>query len=475
MQRIRVHGDQFRRGEEPFVLWGFNYWPSTSPGSDPVGGDWSVLCHYQPEVVAREVAAMAACGANTLRVWFAYADAHWTAAHTLSATGRRHLAHFLETCAAHGLYVILTVGGAGSLWGGARGFDNPFVETPALVYTDPAVEAQFTADVLTLLDVAGVKSSAHVLAIDLANEPIFGIPSASHNGMDATWSTHGGLDFDASLRIPSAVTAWAHWVEETYGSLTSARDAWGLASDADALPVPVAADFLAPGPRAGLATAYQAFVHSCFRRHGRRLAAAIRAQAPETLVTLGFGCGGTGAEFEGGSARETLQTLMLTQNVREMQDGLDFTCVHLYDNTDARRLAFLREFLGSARPIVIEEFGYIPQHVDPGTLRESPADAAAQAALWETILSGTLRCNYAGALGCNYTDTANPDPARNTWARMGIVTASGQPKESFTSFRKWATSGTLPADVHPESLPCYPDSYRHDVQALGACYAAYRT
>ena len=47
----------------------------------------------------------------------------------------------------------------------------------------------------------------NVLAIDLASEPVFGIPNAKLEKVDATWAFGSGdFDFEGSLRIPSAVS-----------------------------------------------------------------------------------------------------------------------------------------------------------------------------------------------------------------------------------------------------------------------------
>jgi len=95
------------RDGQPFPLWGFNYWPSTSPGSAPAGGDWSGLCACDAPTIEHEVVAMVGLGANALRIWFAYAPDHRSADHSLTDTARTNLDHLLTTCASHGLYVIV--------------------------------------------------------------------------------------------------------------------------------------------------------------------------------------------------------------------------------------------------------------------------------------------------------------------------------------------------------------------------------
>ena len=459
MKRISVQGDRFYRGQDPFFSMGFEYAPSTSPGSDPIGGDWSVLCRYDDAVIEREVAGMAECGANTVRVWIAYAEEHWTDGHMFTATARRNLAHFLDNCARHNIYVNVTVGGSGTLWGIRRGLGNMFMTSPARVYTEPAVEEAFLTDVLTVMAEGDLGTRPNILGIDLANEPIFGIPWATCAGVGAAWKAQGSEDFDSSLRLPGVASAWEHWTRERLG---------------EPLPIPLERDFLAPDGRRTLTAQYHAFVHSCFRRHARRLAGTIRDRWPRTLVTIGFGCGGTGANFEGGSPGEALQTLMLTQNIREMQDGLDFVCIHLYDGTDLERVHFLRDFIGSDRPILIQEFGHIPQCVSPMTGEESAGDREAQAALWQAGMTGARCFNYAGFIGSNFVDFDNPEPTRNVWARMGITTRDGQRKLAYDSFRRWALSGEAPADYHPRPLPYDPGAYRHSVQAMGELYAGWR-
>lgn len=474
MKRIEVKGDSFWRGQQPFRLVGFNYWPSSSPGCAPGGsGDWSAIQNYDSGVVEREIAAMAEIGANTLRVWFGYSDAHWSAANNLTREGRRCLAHLLDTCDRNGLYVIPTLGGAGTRWGVKRGLGNSFQECPSRVYTDQTVEEQFLADILTLMEESEMGVRENVLAIDLANEPVFGIPTAKLEKVDATWAFGSGdLDFEGSLRILSAVTAWERWASNAWGSKAAAAAAFELKGETEDFPIPRAADFLFPGHREKLAASYQLFVNDCLNQHGIRMGDAIRSRYPQMLVTIGLGCGGTGACFQGGSLKEARQVMMLTQNVREMQDGLDFVCIHLYHShgTDLSRMSFLRHFLGSSRPVVIEEFAHIPRHIDPETGTGTLAEQEAQAAFWDIVLRGTMRYNFAGALGCIYVDI-DDDPFSNGWACLGITTRSGEPKRAHSIFKKWASSKDAPVDCHPEPIPYDPGAYRNSVQMMGELYA----
>jgi hypothetical protein len=471
MNRIQVAGDRFRQGTDDIVLRGFNYWPSNSPGSDPVGGDWSVWCNYDAEIVTREVAAMAAAGANTVRVWFAYADPHWDDAQRLMDSARRNIRHFFETCRQNGIYVILTVGGGGSRWGVKRGLGDVFGQRPSALYSDPDMETQFAADVRHLLDDGAFASYPNLLAVDLANEPLFGTPHATVGVVSCAWAGEGGLDFNQSLRVPSVESAWKAWLQDEYGSVNEAADTWGRAPDAS--PVPFADDFIGKARCRGFTSDYQRFVHSCLCGHGVRLAQVVKDVCKHALVTIGFGYGGTGAGFAGGTSAEAMQILTLTQNVREMRDGLDFVSIHLYDGTTHERMRFLRHFLGSERPIVIEEFGAIPERVDAQSGRESTEDRDRQEELWKTILSGTTSFNFAGALGCNFIDTGNPDPARNIWSRMGIVTQTGEPKPAFDIFCRWARGDATPADFHPDPVPYDPADYANDVEAMGKLYQAF--
>lgn len=474
MKRIQVKGDSFWRGQQPFRLIGFNYWPSSSPGSAPGGsGDWSAIQNYDSAVVEQEIAAMAEIGANTLRVWFGYSEAHWSAANNFTREGRRCLVHLLDMCEKNGLYVIPTLGGAGTRWGVNHGLGNTFQECPSRIYTDQAVEDQFLADILTLMDESDMGVRENVLAIDLANEPVFGIPNAKLEKVDATWAFGSGdLDFEGSLRIPSAVSAWEHWACNAWGSKAAAAAAWELKYKPEEFPIPRAEDFLFPGHREKLAASYQLFVNDCLNQHGMRMGEAIRSRYPHMLVTIGLGCGGTGACFQGGSLKEARQVLMLTQNVGEMQDGLDFVCIHLYDShgTDLSRISFLRRFLGSSRPVVIEEFAHIPRHIDPQTRTGTLAEQEAQAAFWDLVLSGTVRYNFAGALGCIYVDM-NDDPFKNGWACLGITTRSGKSKPAHSIFKKWASSKDAPVDFHPVPIPYDPGAYRNSVQMIGELYA----
>jgi hypothetical protein len=458
MEKVEVVKDRFRIGKDPFIALGFNYWHSESPGSDPVGGDWSVLCDYSPETVERELKAMADAGANTLRVWFAYAPEHWQN-NTITETALKNLNHFLGRCCDNGIYVIFTVGGGGSLWGVSRGLGDVFSHCPAELYVGGEIERLFLADVMELLRASNICLCDNLLAIDLANEPIFAVPvTEKESDVGVVWQT-GELDFDGSVRTPNAVSKWKDWAAVNTD----------LGNDAE---IPVNEDFLSKDGNSKLARYYQQFVYDCFNRHTALFSKEIKAAYPGTLVTIGFGFGGTGADFDTKCDSQVLQILTLTQNIREMHDGLDFICVHLYDGTDPARMKFLREFVGSSKPVLIEEFGHLPCCVEEATLAETNSDKQEQERLWQCILDGVLEFNYAGALGCNYCDTGNSEPVRNVWSRMGIVTRDGSSKPALEVFKKIACSDLTQNDFHPKAVAYDKMMYRNDIELIGSLFKA---
>lgn len=456
MNRITVEKDKFKLGKNDFVALGFNYWHSDSPGSDPKGGDWSILCAYNMSTVQREVEAMASAGANTVRVWFAYNSEHWQN-NTITDKALKNLRHFMQQCHKHGIYVIFTVGGCGSFWGVNRGLDDVFTLSPADIYVGSDIGKMFLEDVMELLSATGICNYENLLAIDLANEPIFAIPvTGKRANVGSAWQV-AGINFESSLRTELVMSAWQSW----------AASNTDMGSHAD---TPKSEDFLSNAGNKRLANYYQQFVYDCFNRHTGLFARAIKSCYTNALVTIGFGCGGSGAEFAGGIESETFQILTLTQNVRQMQEGIDFICVHLYNGTNRSKMKFLREFVGSSKPILIEEFGYIPSSVDASTESECYSDTQEQKKLWEIILSGVFDFNYAGAIGCNYCDTNNSEPVRNSWSRMGIVTRTGCPKPAFDIFNRYALSNHKPKDFNPEACEYNCLDYRNDVELIGSLF-----
>ncbi len=287
MNQISVDGTNFICEGEPFFIKGFNYWNSLSPGSDPETEDWSVFLNYDTSVVDRELGQMAKAGANAIRVWFAYSDQCWTDDHHLSAAGKRLLNHFLNQCEYHGVYVLLTVGGKGSMWGRKRSLGRLPVDNPALLYTDRTIEDCFCKDLQTLIAEGELGSRNVLMGIDLANEPKFGISSIG-SAPSAAWGGSENMDFDASVRIPSARQAWHRWIVDKYGSSKEACIAWEKKPEEEnGMVGPVhAEDLIKDGLYRRRAIDYQCFVHGCFNNHTARMRKMIKELAPHILVTV---------------------------------------------------------------------------------------------------------------------------------------------------------------------------------------------
>ncbi len=268
-----------------------------------------------------------------------------------------------------------------------------------------------------------------IFAYDILNEP------------QVRWNT-------SAMKIQ-----WPVWLREQYGTVKTLRDAWGGEAQDIRSFDKVAIPPDAPATKSRALLDYQRFREWVADRWVRVQAEAIRAEAPNHLVTVGLIQWAIPA-FQGKPSR---YSAFRPSRIAPM---LDFLSVHFYplyagdplaseENFD-RNLASLELVLryvkaGAPRkPILVGEFGW---HGGgrPDRLEERSAEGQAR---WcrAAVLQG--RGIAAGWLNWAYADTPS---ARDVTKFSGLVTEDGKPKAWGLTFREmarrpdfWATARRKP-------------------------------
>jgi len=244
---------------------------------------------------------------------------------------------------------------------------------------------------------------------------------------------------------PAMKTQWPAWLREHYATLDALRKAWG--SDAqnvesfDRIEMP--AD--APAAKSRALLDYQRFRESVADRWVRLQVEAIRAAAPNHLVTVGLVQWTIPVLY----GRPSRYAAFRPSRIAPM---LDFLSVHMYpfyggdptssgENLD-KNLAYLELVLryvkagAPGKPLLVGEFGWHGGG-KPDQLRErSPEDQAR----WcrAAVLQG--RGIAAGWLNWAYADTPS---ARDLSKFSGLVTEDGKPKPWGLAFRELAKKPAL--------------------------------
>jgi len=244
---------------------------------------------------------------------------------------------------------------------------------------------------------------------------------------------------------PAMRAQWPNWLREDYTTLDSLRKAWGdegkSVQSFDQIEIP--ADAAASGSRALLD--YQRFREWVAERWLRVQVAAIRAEDPNHLVTVGLIqwsvpvlCG-----------KPSQYAAFRPDRIAPM---LDFLSIHFYplygsdptlsQESFGRNLAYLELVLryvkagAPGKPLLIQEFGWHGGDKPNVPDERSPRDQAS----WcrEAVLQG--RGIAAGWLNWAYADTPT---ARDLTKFSGLVTEDGRTKPWGITFRELATNSSL--------------------------------
>jgi len=231
---ITISGGDFYLKGEKWYPYGINYWPCYIAGDEPYKrfGRW-----YNPELIERDMVQMKAMGMNMISIQSTAFDES------------RDFLDLVSRAYRHGIRVNLFLHGS-----------------------DPL---RFDADTVAK-QIKGWKldSNPAIFAYDMAWEHKLG-----NYGSRRRW------DGD-----------WADWIQERYGNVDSAEADWNFAvprSDGK-ITGPSDAQLTRDGDWRVMVAAYRRFVDDFISRKYKQAVEAVKEMAPDQLISVRMGYGGTG-------------------------------------------------------------------------------------------------------------------------------------------------------------------------------------
>lgn len=408
--RIRPDGRGFYAGDKEYQPLGLTYF---RPGTGWAPQLWK---QFDPEATRADFARMKELGVNCVRVFLSYGS-FLMETNTLTPEGLAKFDQFLAIAERAGIYVHPT---GPDHWEG----------TPSWAKGDRIAEEPLLAALENFWSMfaARYKDRSVIFAYDLRNEPEVG------------WDS------------PALRQKWNVWLEQRYGHLAKAAEAWGQPQrqlEPGAVPVPERKD--RPGDPELLE--YQHFREEIADTWTRRQVKAIKAADPNALVTVGL------IQW---SVPVLLPGIAHYSGFRPARQAqlLDFLEIHFYplehgfyeyasEQDELRNLAYLdcvvAESVPAGKPLVLGEFGWYgggKLTLDGG---RHPAATEEQQARWCRRAIETTRRHVRGWLNWGFYD--HPQ-AGDVTQLTGLLTSDGRLKAWGQEFRRLAKGLQNPPSAH---------------------------
>lgn len=231
---IKISGGDFYLKGEKWYPYGVNYWPCYIAGDEPYKRFGK---YYNPELIERDLEQMVAMGMNMVSI------------QSTSFDEERDLLDFIQRIYRHGIRVNLFLHGSDPL-----NFNRQLVEK----------------------QIKGWKLDTNpgVFAYDLAWEHKLG-----NHGSRRRWDDE-----------------WAEWIDERYGNMESAEEDWGFPAPRSDGKITNPSDdqLTSDGQWRIMVAAYRRFVDDFLSRKYREAVQAVKEMAPNQLISVRMGYGGTG-------------------------------------------------------------------------------------------------------------------------------------------------------------------------------------
>ena len=258
-QKIKVVNGAFTTaaGEHVF-LRGVNYWPRYVAGLYPGelnGQSWFEADLYDPDLVEADLSEIAALGFNLVNIQFSDTIGGWR-------QEGRALIDFLERCRNHGIWVRIFL---------------------SATETNGAYNGQLSPNLDYYLQSAYLPGNDRVFAYELLWEPMLGMHSSGGAG-ELVKGVVTGVNAGRTLFDPE----WNAWVNQQYGSLANAQQAWNFAAPLGStgqLTNPLDDQIQNDGPWRIMVAAYRRFLEDFLGRNIGVIARQIRRTDPDTLLT----------------------------------------------------------------------------------------------------------------------------------------------------------------------------------------------
>ena len=304
--------------------------------------------NYDPDLVEADLSLIASLNFNLVNIQYIDLVVAW------NEGVARSLIDFLERCRSHGLWVRISF--PATLGNGAfTGNMNPALRT--------------------YLEAAYLPGNDRVFAYELLWEPFVGSHDAGGDGgwlINGTYLTNIGrliLDND-----------WRAWVNDQYGSLAIAEQAWGLTAPRDAsghLTNPLDDQIANDGPWRNMVAAYRRFVEDYFSRNLGVIARKIHRVDPDTLLT-----------YRNWVTMAATQNFYMGYDIGTASAHLDFLSPERYGEPytwpEGRSFGLVTaysRYRTGGKPVQLTEFGY-----DIGPNYGTLATRATQATVCDSVM-----------------------------------------------------------------------------------------
>jgi uncharacterized protein (TIGR03437 family) len=405
-QKIRVVNGAFSAGGRHVFLRGVNYWPRFTAGTDPGafnGRSWLDAAQYDPDLIEADLTAIASLHFNLVNIQFSDLQGSW-------APEGRALIDFLERCRNHGIWVQISL---------------------RTTSTNAAYADQMSPTLESYLQAAYLPGNDRVFAYELLWEPMAGTHDKGGQGR----LVNGAIVYNTGRMVLDP--DWRAWVNDQYGSLAQAQQAWGFTAPLDAtgqLTNPLDDQIQNDGPWRVMVAAYRRFLDDYLGRNLGAIARRIRRSDPDTLLTyrnwttMTSGHNdNTGYDIGAGAAH------------------LDFLSPERYspllwpDNRAGGLITAYSRYRSGGKPVVWAEYG-----ADIGANGGTSVSRAAQAAICDAMMRVVADDGSNGA--SVWWWPGGPAPLDGT--DFGIIDPDGTPRACATKLVQWNTSfSAAPPDL----------------------------
>ena len=387
-QKIKVVNGSFMAGGQHFFPRGVNYWPRYVTGVEAdqaVFSGWLDTTQYDPEIVEADLTEIAALGFNVVNIQY---EGLW-------GSQGRQVADFLERCRSHGLWARIAL----------------LVSGESAAYT-----GTLAPDLDTVIQAGYLPGNDRVFAYELLWEPMVGVYYARQN-----------LDQD-----------WVNWVNQQYGSLDNAQQAWNLTAPVDntgALTNPSDDQMENDGPWRIFVAAYRRFLDDYLGRNIGVFARAIRSDDPDTLLTY--------------RDWTTMTEVYNDDTGYDIGTGvahLDFVSPERYspvllwpDDRAYGLVTAYSRYQSGGKPVHWAEYG-----ADVGGNGATPSSLAAQSAICDTMMR---QVQDDGSNGASVWWWPGGESSANN-GDFGIINEDGTPRASALTLAQWnQTFAVSPPDL----------------------------
>ncbi len=406
-QAIHVVNGSFYVGSRRIFLRGVNYWPRYIAGLEPdmLAQDWLMPQNYDPEAIEADLSLIASLNFNLVEIRYGQDDPSGT-------VSGRTLADFLERCRNHGIWVRISI--------------------PA---TDGngAYPEDVNSAIGSLLTAAFLPGNERVFAYDLLWEPLVG--SHSQGGDTCRNVNLAGLVCNAGRSVLDP--DWRTWVNDQYGSLANAQQAWGFNAPLDKngqLTNPLDEQIENDGPWRVMVAAFRRFADDFFGRNLGVIARAIRHTDPNALLS-----------YRNGPTMTETHNDQTGYDIGTGAAHLDFFSPENYDGSltwpDDRKWGLVTvysRYRTGGKPVQWTEFG----------VSIGPNEG--------TAASRTVEAGFCDAMMRQVNDDGSSAATVWWWpggwkvqeqSDYGIIDPDGTPRDCASIMAQWATAfATAPPD-----------------------------